>query len=101
MSKTRQKTKPASSTQPGSLSFKTPETETDLEPIGCAVVEEVPAACPRCKSTKRTKLEGSLVRNISGVSRDGMPFSRVRWSYCTCVDCEQRYRVIRRENVST
>lgn len=62
------------------------------------VVEEVPAACPRCKSTDREGYEGSLVRQISGLSKDGRPFNRIRWNYCTCKGCGQRYRVIRREN---
>ena len=62
------------------------------------VVEEVPAACPRCKSTDRDGYEGSLTRQISGLSKDGRPFNRIRWQYCTCKSCGQRYRVIRREN---
>jgi len=43
---------------------------------------------------------GAVVRQISGMSRDGRPFNRIRWQYCTCRGCGQRYRVIRRENVT-
>ena len=73
---------------------------TEKTQIADEVVEEVPAACPRCHSTDRDGYEGSLVRQISGMSRDGKPFNRIRWQYCTCRGCGQRYRVIRRENVT-
>ena len=66
--------------------------------VADCVVEEVPAACPRCQSTDREQLEGTITRNISGMTRDGRTFTRVRWAYCTCRKCSQRYRVIRREN---
>ena len=60
----------------------------------CEVVESVPAACPRCKSTERTQLEGGkITREIVGTSRDGREFNRVRWSYASCKKCSQRYRV--------
>ena len=59
----------------------------------CEVAESVPAACPRCKTTNRTELECQIVRDINGTTRDGRQFNRVRWSYCTCVKCGQRYRV--------
>ncbi|MFN5975671.1 MAG: hypothetical protein ACK58H_05245 [Planctomyces sp.] len=74
--------------------------EAELASVADEVVEEVPAACPRCHSTDRDGYEGSLVRQISGMSRDGRPFNRIRWQYCTCRGCGQRYRVIRRENVT-
>jgi len=62
--------------------------------VECEVVESVPAACPRCKSTERTQLEGGkITRNINGTSRDGRQFNRVRWSYASCKKCSQRYRV--------
>jgi hypothetical protein len=60
----------------------------------CEVVESVPAACPRCKSTERTQLEGGkITRSIKGTSRDGRQFNRVRWSYASCRKCNQRYRI--------
>lgn len=75
-----------------------PIKATEKTPIADEVVEEVPAACPRCHSTDREQLEGTITRNISGLSKDGRIFNRVRWAYCTCRGCGQRYRVIRREN---
>ena len=74
--------------------------EAELATVADEVVEEVPAACPRCHSTDREQLEGTITRNISGLSKDGRIFNRVRWAYCTCRGCGQRYRVIRRENTS-
>gem|GEM_PF-1432825 len=68
------------------------------QPVADCVVEEVPATCPTCQSTDREQMEGTITRNISGVTRDGRIFNRVRWAYCTCRKCFQRYRVIRREN---
>lgn len=68
----------------------TPKRKT----VECEVVESVPAACPRCKSTERTQLEGGKIsRSINGTSRDGRQFNRVRWSYASCKKCSQRYRV--------
>jgi hypothetical protein len=83
-------------TPPDKVPAKQPEA---LRDVADEVVEEVPAACPRCHSTDREGFEGSLTRQISGLSRDGRPFNRIRWQYCTCRGCGQRYRVIRRENV--
>ena len=72
--------------------------QSKRESVAECVVEEVPATCPRCQSTDREQMEGTITRNISGVTRDGRIFNRVRWAYCTCRKCFQRYRVIRREN---
>jgi hypothetical protein len=63
------------------------------------LVEEVPAHCPRCKSTDREKQEGSITRHWSGVTQDGREYNQCRWAYATCRNCSQRYRIIRRELV--
>mgnify|MGYP006286168971 FL=1 len=43
-------------------------------------------------------MEGTITRKISGMTQDGRLFTRVRWAYATCRNCDQRYRIIRREN---
>lgn len=78
---------------------KTTRKRKAPEAASVLLVEEVPARCPRCKSTDRDKHEGSITRNIHGVTRDGHEFNRCRWAYATCRNCSQRYRIIRREFV--
>ena len=68
------------------------------EQIAEVTIEEIPPHCPSCMSTDREKKNGTLVRNISGVSRDGRPFNRVKWTYCKCRACGQGYKVISRIN---
>jgi len=94
----------------------TPPTQTEQKPVAQRqpepaktsskanvadiTIEEIPPHCPACKSTDREKKNGTLVRNISGISRDGRPFNRVKWTYCKCRACGQGYKVISRINTS-
>ena len=92
-------------TPPAPLDLRAKQTEQPHETsapkrqaVSDCVVEEVPAACPRCHSTDREQMEGTITRKISGMTQDGRLFTRVRWAYATCRNCDQRYRIIRREN---
>lgn len=80
-----------------SAPWKPPVRETRT-PVSDVVVEEIPPACPRCHSTDREKKNGTIVRNISGKTRDGRIFNRVKWTYCTCRNCQQKYKIISRIN---
>jgi hypothetical protein len=57
------------------------------------ILDEVPAHCPKCKSTERTK-DGSpsADRPLTGV-HGGRPYNRVIWTRCTCKGCGQRLMV--------
>ena len=85
-------------TPPAPNEYRKPGPPEARKPVADCVVEEVPAACPRCYSTDREQMEGTITRQIGGMTSDGRPFTRVRWAYATCRNCDQRYRIIRREN---
>lgn len=54
----------------------------------------IPASCPKCKSTKRTKLRRS--KRIEGeVVINGEIYDYVTLSYTTCLNCGQVY-IVRR-----
>ena len=60
-------------------------------------VEEVPARCPKCGSTDRTRKENVRTRAIRGTTRDGRDYNLCIWSQVTCNACNQSYRVITRK----
>ena len=83
------------------MSKSKPKQITPAKPREVRVqVEEVPAMCPKCKTTGRTGYESIKHRKISGTKRDGTPFNLVRWLNCKCKGCGQCLRVQRFENLT-
>ena len=54
----------------------------------------IPASCPKCKSTQRTKLRRSK-RIVGEVVIMGESYDYVTLSYTTCLNCGQVY-IVRR-----
>lgn len=97
---TKQETSPVSTMRTTPRENPVGSASHAKERIAEVTIEEIPPHCPSCMSTDREKKNGTLVRNISGVSRDGRPFNRVKWTYCKCRACGQGYKVISRINTS-
>jgi len=62
------------------------------EAIECIQVR--PPACPKCGCTDRTNTDGVKKRDIAGKTVDGRLFTQVKWSYCNCRKCNQRYAFV-------
>jgi hypothetical protein len=68
-------------------------------PVGAETAERVdtvslPAACPKCHSTRRKPYTEGVVadRKMSGVI-DGRPYNRIVWRRTQCADCGQALTV--------
>lgn len=46
------------------------------------------SACPKCKSTERTKYHNSTSVDCAGV-RNGAPYTSIEYKRTSCVDCGQ------------
>lgn len=64
---------------------KAQKTEAPVEKV-----TEIPAACPQCKSTKRTKKQHVVSRQISGVLPTGQEYTHVKNYRADCRSCGQR-----------
>lgn len=54
-------------------------------------VDQIPAQCTKCYSTKLRIVDGNkpIIRELSGLMRDGARYTRVRWDRKKCMDCGQ------------
>lgn len=53
------------------------------------IVETVPAACPKCGSTKRAPYKGSPIEKAILGERGGRMFTHVVWRRTHCLQCGQ------------